>query len=112
VLATRQDVFLDYSFSNKLSEYIIVGKAVIAARLKTIRHYFGEDALAYFAPEDRAALAQQMTLLYGDRRLREQLARNAADQLRPIRWEVMKARYLDMIEEVLRRDAEVSRKLG
>src|SRR5262249_11172574 len=40
VLATRRDVFLDFSFSNKLSEYIIMGKAVISSRLKAIRHYF------------------------------------------------------------------------
>ena len=54
VLATRQDVFLDLSFSNKLSEYIIMGKAVIASRLKTIRHYFTEEALAYFGPGNSA----------------------------------------------------------
>ena len=102
VLATRQDVFLDYSFSNKLSEYVIMGKSVIASRLKTIRHYFSENALAYFAPEDPLALAGQMVLLYNDRELRARLAQNAAQELRPIRWEVMKERYLKMIDEVLR----------
>lgn len=112
VLATRQDVFLDYSFSNKLSEYIIMGKAVIAARLRTIRHYFSEDALAYFAPEDPAALAERMIQLYGDRSLRESLARNSAMQLRPIRWEVMRARYLKTIDEIVQRDAKAVRLQG
>jgi glycosyltransferase involved in cell wall biosynthesis len=110
VLATRQDVFLDYSFSNKLSEYIIMGKAVIAARLKTIGHYFSEDALAYFTPEDPVALAERMTLLYGDRTLRESLARNAANQLQPIRWEVMKARYLNMISDVVRGTSKLAQR--
>ena len=50
VLPTRRDVFLDYSFSNKLSEYVIMDKAVIVARLAAIRNYFSEEALTYFEP--------------------------------------------------------------
>ena len=38
---------LDFSFPNKLPEYIIIiGKAVIVSRLKAIWHYFSEEALA------------------------------------------------------------------
>ena len=66
VLATRQDIFLDLSFSGKLSEYIIMGKAVIASRLKTIRYYFAEDALGYFEPHNPSDLAKQMIGLYRD----------------------------------------------
>src|SRR2546422_315852 len=44
VLATRQDTFLDLSFSGKLSEYIIMNKAVICSRLKTIGRYFSDEA--------------------------------------------------------------------
>lgn len=98
VLATRQDVFLDFSFSNKLSEYIIMGKAVIASRLKTIRHYFSEGALAYFEPNNPAGLAGQMVLLYKNGDLRARLAERAKQEYRPIKWEVMKQRYLKLME--------------
>ena len=101
VLATRQDVFLDYSFSNKLSEYIIVGKPVIASRLRTIRHYFGDDALAYFTPENSSDLAEKMVSLYNDRDLRANLAGKAAQDFHPIRWEVMRARYLALISSMV-----------
>ena len=104
VLATRQDVFLDYSFSNKLSEYVIVGKPVIASRLRTIRHYFGDDALAYFTPEDSSGLARTMISLYNDENLCASLAGKAARDLHPIRWEVMKARYLALISGMVSRD--------
>lgn len=97
VLATRRDVFLDFSFSNKLSEYIILGKPVICSRLKAIRHYFSEDALAYFEPGDAKALANQMVRLYQDSQLRVSLANKALIEYKPIRWEVMKARYLQLI---------------
>lgn len=103
VLATRQDVFLDYSFSNKLSEYIIMGKGVIASRLRTISHYFSDDALAYFAPEDVGDLARRMVELYQDESLRLRLANSARLEFRPIRWEVMLERYLAVMRRLLDR---------
>jgi glycosyltransferase involved in cell wall biosynthesis len=97
VLATRRDVFLDLSFSNKLSEYIIMGKAVIASRLKSIRYYFGEEALAFFEPNDAADLAKEMLRLCRDSVLRHRLAERAQQEYEPIRWELMKQRYLEMM---------------
>ncbi len=98
VLATRQDVFLDLSFSNKLSEYIIMGKAVISSGLRTIRHYFSEGALAFFRPNDSEALAEQMTRLYRDEALRSRLAARAVEEYRVINWGVMKQRYLELMD--------------
>jgi glycosyltransferase involved in cell wall biosynthesis len=97
VLPTRQDAFLDLSFSNKLSEYIIMRKATIVARLKAIRHYFSEDALAFFAPNDARDLARQMVRLYGDPGLRVRFAATAGAEYAPIRWEVMRERYLGLV---------------
>lgn len=99
VLATRQDVFLDLSFSGKLSEYIIMGKSVIASRLMTIRHYFSEDALAFFEPHNPSDLASQMLSLYRDPKLRRQMAERALREYEPIRWNVMKNRYMQLMAE-------------
>jgi glycosyltransferase involved in cell wall biosynthesis len=101
VLATRRDVFLDLSFSNKLSEYIIMERAVICSNLKAIRHYFGEEALAFFQPHDSADLARQMVRLYGDAQLRARFARQALEEYAPIRWDVMKERYLNLTANLL-----------
>jgi glycosyltransferase involved in cell wall biosynthesis len=98
VLATRRDVFLEFSFSNKLSEYIIMRKAVISSRLRTIRHYFSESALAFFEPNAPADLAKQMIALYQDAALRDRLAAQALREFEPIRWEVMKERYLKLMD--------------
>jgi len=100
VLATRQDIFLDYSFSNKLSEYVIMGKAVVASRLKTIRHYFSEDALLFFEAGNPSELADRMVALFDDRALRRRLAENAKRELQPIRWQVMRERYLSLISKL------------
>jgi glycosyltransferase involved in cell wall biosynthesis len=105
ILPTRGDVFLNLSFSNKLSEYIIMGKAIITSRLKTIRHYFDEEALAYFEPNSPADLAKQMARLYGDRALCGRLAKKAKDEYAPLAWSVMKARYLDLMKELTNQEA-------
>jgi glycosyltransferase involved in cell wall biosynthesis len=101
VLATRQDVFLDLSFSNKLSEYIIMDKPVICSRLKSIRHYFNEDALAFFQPANPEDLARQMVRVLRDPALRASLVTQARQQYQPICWDVMKRRYLALVESIV-----------
>ncbi|MBZ5698174.1 MAG: glycosyltransferase family 4 protein [Acidobacteriia bacterium] len=98
LLPIRRDVFLDFAFPNKLPEFIIMGKAVLMSRLAAIRHYFSDDALAFSEPNDAADLAKQMVRLYEDRPLRARLATKAKQEYEPIRWELMKQRYLKLIE--------------
>jgi glycosyltransferase involved in cell wall biosynthesis len=100
LLPTRSDVFLDYSFPNKLSEYIIMGKAVISSRLRTIQHYFGEDALAYFEANDSASLAAQMTRVAHNGNLQRRLAARAKEEYAPISWPVMKDRYVALVAQL------------
>jgi glycosyltransferase involved in cell wall biosynthesis len=101
ILPIRRDVFLDFAFPNKLPEFIIAGRAVIVSRLTAIRHYFSDDALAYFQPNDPADLAEQMVRVYGDCELRSRLAGRAKRDYGPIRWDVMKERYLALIENMV-----------
>jgi glycosyltransferase involved in cell wall biosynthesis len=100
VLPTRQDNFLDLSFSNKLPEYIIMGKPVIVSRLKTIRYYFSEEALAFFEPHNEEDLAQQMIHIYNTPELRQSLVRKASIEYQSINWKVMKERYLSLIDRI------------
>jgi glycosyltransferase involved in cell wall biosynthesis len=101
ILPIRRDVFLDFAFPNKLPEFIIAGKTVLVSRLKAIRYYFSEEALAYAEPNDPAALAAQMVRLYHDPALRDRLVRKAKEEYEPIRWDVMKARYLTLVGELI-----------
>ncbi len=101
ILPIRKDIFLDFAFSNKLPEFIILGKAVIVSRLKTIKYYFSEDSLAYTEPNSPSDLGRQMLRLYRNPQLRTQLSLNARKEYTPIRWEIMKLRYLALIEDLI-----------
>lgn len=101
ILPIRRDVFLDFAFPNKLPEFIIMGKPVIVSRLKAIRHYFSEDALAYFEPNDPVDLAKQMVRVYRNSRLRARLALKASEEYAPICWAFMKERYLRLMERLI-----------
>jgi glycosyltransferase involved in cell wall biosynthesis len=100
LLPIRRDVFLDFAFPNKLPEFIVAGKPVLISRLAAVRHYFSDEALAFFNPNDATDLAAQMVRLARDRGLRERLVAGAAREYAPIRWDLMKQRYLRVIEDV------------
>lgn len=100
ILPIRRDVFLDFAFPNKLPEFVIAGRPVLVSRLKTIRHYFTEDALAFFEPNDPSDLAKQMLALYRDQRRRARLVVNARQEYAPIRWDLMKQRYLELVDRL------------
>jgi glycosyltransferase involved in cell wall biosynthesis len=115
ILPIRRDVFLDFAFPNKLPEFIIMGKPVLISRLKAIRHCFSEDALAYSEPNNPADLRRQMVRLYRDPKWRALLALKASEEYLPIRWELMKQRYLTLMNELVgttsRRTAEARAKV-
>jgi glycosyltransferase involved in cell wall biosynthesis len=108
ILPIRRDVFLDFAFPNKLPEFIIAGKVVLVSRLKTIRHYFGEDALAYFEPNSPADLARQMLRIYQHPQLRFRIAARASHEYAPIRWAVMKERYLELVQQRVQIKPEIA----
>ena len=101
ILPIRRDVFLDFAFPNKLPEFIIMGKTVIVSRLKAIRHYFSEEALAYFEPNNPADLSQRMAHMYRDPQWRTRFVFKAREEYEPIRWDLMKHRYLALIEDLV-----------
>jgi glycosyltransferase involved in cell wall biosynthesis len=74
-----------------------MGKGVICSRLNAIRHYFSEEALAYFEPNNPQDLARQMARLYKNSEIPRRLAERAKLEYSPINWDVMKRRYLKLV---------------
>jgi glycosyltransferase involved in cell wall biosynthesis len=112
MLPIRRDVFLDFAFPNKLPEFIVAGKPVMISRLKAIRHYFSDEALIFFEPNDPMDLARQMLRVYRDREMWPRLVSKAREEYWPIRWDVMKQRYLSTIGELIAMKIAMAREAG
>jgi glycosyltransferase involved in cell wall biosynthesis len=85
----------------KLLEYAAIAIPVVAARLRTIEHYFSSSAVRYFQPGDPADLAATIEDLYLHPAEREALAKNARQTLNSINWPSQQARYYAAIDSLL-----------
>lgn len=85
----------------KLTEYAALGIPVIAARLRTVEHYFGGGAVRLFEPGNPHSLAQAIEELYKDRSRGVELALRASQVLRSIGWELQRRAYFDAIDSVV-----------
>jgi glycosyltransferase involved in cell wall biosynthesis len=85
----------------KLLDYATLGVPVIAARLRTVEHYFGDGAVELFEPGDVADLVRAIRLLYHDPDLRERLAEGARNALDALNWQNQRSEYYRAIDSLL-----------
>lgn len=91
----------------KLLEFATLGIPVIAARLRTIEHYFGPDAVHFFRPGDSHDLARAIEDLYLDPERRRVLSESAAKEVKKLSWAEQLRRYYEAVDLLLvdRREA-------
>lgn len=85
----------------KLLEYAVSGVPTIAARLRTIEHYFPGDSVRYFEPNSPASLAEAIEELYYDRRLGDSLARRAGEVVSQLSWEQQRGQLFSAVDSLL-----------
>lgn len=67
--------------TNKMFDYTLFGKPVIASRLRAVDDYFDDSSIAFFTPDDPASLAEAMVRLAADPQLCESLTTKAMSLL-------------------------------
>jgi glycosyltransferase involved in cell wall biosynthesis len=88
-----------YALSTKLFEYVAAGVPVVCAGLPTIREYFSDDELLFFAPGNVADLSAGLRWALGH--YDEMLAKAAAASERYERlyaWKLQKGVFLEALE--------------
>jgi glycosyltransferase involved in cell wall biosynthesis len=87
VVGNRRSPATNLMLPVKLMEYVSLGIPAVVPRLPTIAHYFSNDMVAFYEPENVASLADAIFELYcaPDRRLRQ--AERAIDFLSQYGWE-------------------------
>jgi glycosyltransferase involved in cell wall biosynthesis len=85
----------------KLLEYATLGIPVVAARLRTIQHYFDDGAVSFFVPGDPLDLADALEKLYRKPERRTELIKNAKEIANRLSWANQRRQYYEAIDSLL-----------
>ncbi len=84
----------------KLLEYAALGIPVIASRLRTVEHYFPENAVRLVTPGDPHTMADAVEELCRHPELRADLVRNAHRIARDLGWAHQERQFFAAIDEL------------
>jgi glycosyltransferase involved in cell wall biosynthesis len=93
--------FSELAFPTKVVEYVIMKIPVITADCRTIRRYFNNDSLCFYAQNNAKALADRICQLYQKEQMRNNFVINALECYDKINWGKMKERYYDLLDNIL-----------
>ncbi|MEP7082068.1 MAG: glycosyltransferase family 4 protein [Chloroflexota bacterium] len=94
--------YLQYSLSTKLLEYAAMGVPIVASDLATFRHHFTDAAIRFVPGGDPDALARALEALVDDPAATVAMGLEARRQAGAYDWEVQRARYLEIVERLIR----------
>jgi glycosyltransferase involved in cell wall biosynthesis len=87
--------------TNKMYEYIALGKAVIASRLDAVLSYFPEDCLFYFEPGNAEEMAERIFYVFAHPEEAWARLKKTQEIYETYRWEREKKKYLGVYRSVL-----------
>jgi glycosyltransferase involved in cell wall biosynthesis len=105
LVPSLSEPYLEFSLSTKLLEYAAMGVPTVASDLATFRHHFTDAALRFVPGGDTEALARAIEDLVADPAGTVAMGDEAHGQAATYDWSVQKARYLEIVDRLIRRDA-------
>jgi glycosyltransferase involved in cell wall biosynthesis len=85
-------------FSMKVPDYVALGLPVICSGIATMRHYFSEEELLFFEPDDAADLARAIRVLLTDPAAAGERAARARIKLDKLDWTTQKETLVETVE--------------
>jgi glycosyltransferase involved in cell wall biosynthesis len=79
----------------KLMEYVSLGIPTVVPRLKTIEHYFSDEMVTFYEPENVASMADAIFRLFAEPECARAQAARARAFLREYGWERQGAEFVD-----------------
>ena len=101
VVGNRRSAACDLMLPVKLLEYVALGIPAVVPRLKTIEHYFSEDMVAYYEPENVESLADAILRMHCSPQARHAQAERARTFLTNYGWERQGAELVTMYQQLL-----------
>lgn len=87
IVGNRKNIATDLMLPVKMLEYVALGIPVVVPRLKAIEHYFSDEMVSYFEPDNVDSMASAILKLYRDKSLRKAQAEKAKSFLAQYGWE-------------------------
>ena len=103
IAPTRRDRFTDLTISTKVFEYAVMGKPVVATRLRALERYFPGDALSIYESGDPRSFVAALLELAESPRLRTEHVERARSRLTDLSWEREAERYVALIDRLTER---------
>jgi glycosyltransferase involved in cell wall biosynthesis len=100
VLPPVKDIYSDLFYSLKLIEMIYLKIPVVATRLNTYLKYYPENCLFYFNSNDYKDLAEKILFVYNNPEKVKVFTDNAFSEYQKYNWNIMKSRYLNLINSI------------
>jgi glycosyltransferase involved in cell wall biosynthesis len=101
VVGNRRSSACDLMVPVKLLEYVALGIPTVVPRLKAIEHYFTDEMVAYYEPENVDCLANAILRLHEDGPRRQRQAAAAREFLDRYGWERQGAELVAMYRGLL-----------
>lgn len=108
VVPMRRNAYSVLVHTNKMFEYLALGRPIVASRLDSVAAYFPDDAIKYFDPDDDADLARRLLETFTDREAAAKRARNATAIYEGYRWSAERRKYLAVYDSLLDGSVAVS----
>jgi glycosyltransferase involved in cell wall biosynthesis len=105
VVAQKASPYSHLVHTNKMVDYWLFERPVIATRLRAVSETYDDSVLEYYEPGNAADLARAIRKLRVDPARRAELVRNAKATLERSGWAVQREIYLEVFDEVLERRA-------
>jgi glycosyltransferase involved in cell wall biosynthesis len=101
IVPMRRNPYSTLVHTNKMYEYMALGRPIIAARLASVLSYFPEDTLLYFDPGDEDDLAERVLYVFYNPEEVQSRIRRTTEIYHIYRWEREKGKYLAVYDALL-----------
>ena len=101
VVAQKASPYSHLVHTNKMVDYWLFERPVIATRLRAVSETYGDSVLEYYEPDDAADLARAIRKVRADPGRRDELVRNAKAMLEQTGWAAQREIYLEVFDDVL-----------
>ena len=101
VVGNRRSAACDLMLPVKLLEYVSLGIPAVVPRLRTIEHYFSDQMVTYYEPENVQSLSDAIFRMHGDSEGRRAQAVRARTFLADHGWQRQGAELVTMYQQLL-----------